>query len=782
MFNNFSRVITLFFAILINQSAFSQDVQEGYELIKISLQNTSIRQIAELGIEADHGYVAPGRYLVNYLNKEERTLLSQNKILFNKIDPSELDFLNTRSENCDPGSSGDHPDPVNFRLGKMGGYYTLQEMNSILDSMKLLYPGLISSKADIDTFKTVEGRPIQYVRISDKPDTTQLNKPKILFTALHHSREPMGLSQMIYFMWDILEQYGSNPEIKQLVDQSEIYFVPCLNPDGYEYNYSIRPNGGGMWRKNRRLNSDGTKGVDLNRNYGLTWGFDDLGSSNDPSSETYRGTEAFSEMETRAMKSLIEKLNFSLALNYHTFGSYLIHPWSHIDEPCPDDHTFKNIGRTYAQQNNFAIGTAQETVGYKTNGGSDDWTYAHDGAQKVFSMTPELGLQSEGFWPNIGRIRDLAKTTLVGNQLYVKMAHRYFEVTVRDPKFAIYNIENSYDVSINRIGVEEGPVQLNLKVITDNATLGQSEFLLDMEVSEQKNERIVIIPNPDIEVGDVISVEFFKQMGAISELDTLEFQVVGSSTGNSNPCDDIATVNVEGNTWGLDFIDYYSAPSSFSDSPSGNYNDFQLGGIVFDQEYVIPAEGRTILSCWLKWDIEANYDYGQLYAVTEDGNVPLCGRYTKTGTSFQDPGDPVYDGNSVQWLREEISLDMFAGQTIHIGAKLVSDQMETRDGIYIDDVEVKIFSKEVSMVGHAYHKYISIYPNPATTELNIESQDIQGSGDIFIKNYLGITCLRQKYNEFSKTTIDISNLPVGVYLIEIVEKNGHSTIKKWIRS
>ena len=34
-----------------------------------------------------------------------------------------------------------------------------------------------------------------------------------------------------------------------------------------------------MWRKNRRNNGGGIFGVDLNRNFGYMWGYDDIGSS-----------------------------------------------------------------------------------------------------------------------------------------------------------------------------------------------------------------------------------------------------------------------------------------------------------------------------------------------------------------------------------------------------------------------------------------------------------------------------------------------------------------------
>ena len=54
-----------------------------------------------------------------------------------------------------------------------------------------------------------------------------------------------------------------------------------------------------LWRKNRRPNRDGSIGVDPNRNFPTKWGYDNEGSSPDPTSETFRGAGPASEPETK---------------------------------------------------------------------------------------------------------------------------------------------------------------------------------------------------------------------------------------------------------------------------------------------------------------------------------------------------------------------------------------------------------------------------------------------------------------------------------------------------
>ena len=100
---------------------------------------------------------------------------------------------------------------------------------------------------------------------------------------------------------------------------SSLPLVPVLNPDGYEYSRTKDR----YWRKNRRKNS-GSKcdegilhhgfedaangvmvdsyGVDLNRNFGKEFG---TASSGNPCDDTYRGTEAFSEPESAALRDYI---------------------------------------------------------------------------------------------------------------------------------------------------------------------------------------------------------------------------------------------------------------------------------------------------------------------------------------------------------------------------------------------------------------------------------------------------------------------------------------------
>ena len=96
----------------------------------------------------------------------------------------------------------------------------------------------------------------------------------------------------------------------------------------------IRKNRNALDLQKKICNSD-NYGVDLNRNYGYMWGYNDLGSTGweDVCRDDYRGPSAFSEPETRAIRDLIEKwANIKIAINLHAYGNMLVVPFNYDDQ------------------------------------------------------------------------------------------------------------------------------------------------------------------------------------------------------------------------------------------------------------------------------------------------------------------------------------------------------------------------------------------------------------------------------------------------------------------
>ena len=129
----------------------------------------------------------------------------------------------------------------------MGGYYTFQEIEDHLDELSNDYPYIFTEKISIGT--SLEGRNIWAIKVSDNPNIEE-DEPEVLYTGLHHAREPMSYMNLFYYMNYLCENYDSDVEIRNIIDNRELYFVPVVNPDGLVYNESIAPNGGGLQRKN----------------------------------------------------------------------------------------------------------------------------------------------------------------------------------------------------------------------------------------------------------------------------------------------------------------------------------------------------------------------------------------------------------------------------------------------------------------------------------------------------------------------------------------------------
>ena len=297
----------------------------------------------------------------------------------------------------------------------MGGYHTYSEVIVALDSMHTLYPSLTSGRIDIG--HSLEDSVIWAFKISDNASVDE-EEPEVFYNSLIHAREPAGMEVLLYFMWHLLDNYGSDPQATHLVDDRELWFVPVVNPEGYCYNEYTNPGGGGMWRKNRLNCGGGDWGVDLNRNWGYMWGYDDEGSSPYCWDETYRGSAPFSEPTTQVMRDFINGRNFVMSLDNHTYGEWLLYPWGYDYIYTPDHNLFVAIAGSMAVFCGHVPATCWEAM-YPVNGGSFDWEYGELG---IIAISPEIGNGDDGFWPPSSRILPLCQLMLEPNLLWAELA------------------------------------------------------------------------------------------------------------------------------------------------------------------------------------------------------------------------------------------------------------------------------------------------------------------------------------------------------------------------
>lgn len=236
-----------------------------------------------------------------------------------------------------------------------------------------------------------QGQPILAVKVTKNADKTRDGKrPAVLYGSAQHAREWITPEMTRRLMHHVLDSYGTDREITRLVDSTELWFLPVANPDGYDHTFTP---GNRLWRKNLRDNDgDGqittADGVDLNRNWGFKWGYDNEGSSPDPNSNTYRGPSPHSEPETRALDQLFRRVGFEFFVNYHSAAELLLYGvgWQ-VATPTPDDIIYEAM---VGDDENPAVPGYDPDISaelYTTNGDTDTHATVRYG---TLGFTPEM--------------------------------------------------------------------------------------------------------------------------------------------------------------------------------------------------------------------------------------------------------------------------------------------------------------------------------------------------------------------------------------------------------
>ncbi len=780
------RFFTVLFFLMLTGSA-SLLAQTKYSRVKIDLRQTELKELASSGIDVTEGAVIKGVYYETDLSDYEINKLKNRGIPVEiQIDDVSA-FYEQRAaaeKNLEiDRDAGDWTVPENWEYGSMGGFYTLEEAYAELDDMAAAYPDLISARQSIsDDTLTHDGRKLFWVKISDNPNVDE-DEPEVLYTAVHHAREPMSIQQMIFYMWYLLENYDTDEDIQRIVNNTELYFIPFINPDGYAYNEQTNPNGGGMWRKNRRDNGDGSFGVDPNRNYGYMWGIDNDGSSPYPDDQTYRGPSAFSEPEIKNVRDFCIAHDFQIALNYHSYSALLLTPWGYTTDLPPDNDLFMAYAAMMTLENNYIYGPASSTI-YTVNGDSDDWMYGEQEVKDaIWAATPEVGNSSDGFWPPVSRIIRLCQDQMWQNMLAAMLVGNYGEVTDVSPmitdetdNYAVFDITRlgmydteTFTVSIESLDdyiIETGePVQFNGMELLETRTESIG-FTLDAGIEEGTPFRYLIsLDNGDFVISDTVTRIFGTEV------------VIFNDDGNTMD-------NWSSTLWGITNQDAHSPEYSLADSPYGNYNNDVDSYITLDTTISLADAVMATLRFWATWDIEKGYDYVQV-KVKEEGSsnwISLHGNYSSYGNYYLEDEEPVYDGVQEEWVQEEISLQDFTDKDITLRFTFYSDGSVRGDGFYFDDLSVSVIST-ITGIDHPEAKNnISIsdaYPNPAYNKIRISynlSSEVGDNSRFEIYNTIGNRVMSLPVN-MKKGIIeaDMSNLPQGIYYYRI--KNGNQSSK-----
>ena len=372
--------------------------------------------------------------------------------------------------------------------GNIKGYLDYDQFWAIYEVIRRKYGEVIGER--IRFGHTINNNPIEgfYMGEGIKDEEKLYSEKNVIFiTGLHHSREPLTVTMVVYLMLAILKEWGKCGVETELVAAqwneffrvNMILFVPMVNIDSFKF---IQNNWRGamgekvlMVRKNRNIDPSCdifSGGVDLNRNYDFKWGLDEQGSSGNPCAEDYRGSEPFSETETQTIRNLVNaRANIVTGVNMHTYGNAWIYPFNFVSDAQnvelrkvkPKFYRFFNNFVTEMRQKNLRadFGNSMGTINYTTNGEAGDWLI---GAKNIMNLDVELGDLDHG-------------------------SDKFYPLASMIPNICRYNYQIFQQFFFKH------NIQLLLQSVSRNVKNGTVDFLIyNRSVSSLKDFQVEIIP------------------------------------------------------------------------------------------------------------------------------------------------------------------------------------------------------------------------------------------------------------------------------------------------
>ncbi len=211
-----------------------------------------------------------------------------------------------------------------------------QTCSTPLVNLKTFYHQLARDNSDVVKEevigKSVLGQDIMAYKVTTNANKEKDgSKPSVLYDSTQHAREWIATEierRLFQYVLDRKNQKGG-ADIKKLLSKNELWFIPVVNVDGYDYTFVDK--GSRLWRKNLRdVNGGGfsqdSDGVDTNRNFPTNWNFDQEGASTDPANETFHGSGPGSEPEVKAVRGLEKRIGFKFSIDYHSFAQLILYP------------------------------------------------------------------------------------------------------------------------------------------------------------------------------------------------------------------------------------------------------------------------------------------------------------------------------------------------------------------------------------------------------------------------------------------------------------------------
>ncbi len=584
----------------------------------------------------------------------------------------------------------------------MRAYYTIDEYHSFMQQTAAQYPSICSL---VQYGTSGQGRPLYMMKISDNVNQEE-NEPELKYVGSIHGNEVVGYDMLIRLIQLLTSEYGSNTRINNIVNNTELWINPMMNPDGYVL----------MQRYN-------AAGLDLNRNFPM------------PNGAQHPDGNAWG-VENMAMMDFSNDHDFDLSINFHGGSLVINYPWDYTYTLAPDNDLIREMALTYSRENQpmynsteFNQGITNGAAWYVITGSMQDWNYHYT---DCIELTAEIGYQ---MWPPASSLDTFWAQNQESLLQYIEFAQRGVHGTVTwagstplDATIAIAGnakvmhtdmplgdyhrllLPGTYTMTVSATGYisqtqqvvvpETGGVTLNWNLGRAGLTdfRGQVRNAAGAAIANatiQVNTDPVLTATTDVNglfiISDIyegsyqvsITAPGYGIMSTSLELDQedwLRVYVMQAPIFSDNFENGISNWNVTGQ-WGITSED---GSNVLSDSPSGNYSNYQNRIARLINFNLLHSISNPGVSFRCKYDLEAGYDFVYVEASSNGSNWTQLGSFT---------------GTQSNWTNQYFSLAAYAGGDCHIRFRLSTDSGVTADGIYIDDFQITGVNSSIPIFG-----------------------------------------------------------------------------------
>ncbi len=647
-----------------------------------------IKIINSLNISIDNVSHRSGTIMAFVRNEAEHDLLLQQGLDARRMpDPSReyYEFLRDST-----------PDTKDSTIG----YYSIDEYNSFMQNVAATYPDICQL---VQYGSSIQNRPLYAVKISDNVSVNEA-EPEVKLIASIHGDEPVGYVMMLRIIEQLLTDYGTDPRITAIVNNTELWISPLMNPDGYALG--------------QRYNA---AGVDLNRNFPMP-----TGVTNPDGNPTAQ--------ENIAMMNFSEQHNFVHGINFHGGALVMNYPWDYTYTRAPDDLMLQDMALTYSihnspmyNSNEFDQGITNGADWYVITGSMQDWNYHFT---SNIELTAEIGNTK---WPPASTLDSYWADNQESILSYIEYAQNGVKglitdnlgnpipgtvtvlgndrVTSNDPVVGDYHrllLPGDYEIKISAPGhlpqtasITVPPQGFVPHDVSLEPALAMSLYgtLRDREGFTLPNVNILLSGDEEHNITTAADGTFYLP-GIIEGDYQARFSRDGHGTVNQlielrrHRSDNHVVFVLDDPLFYEDFengLADWTVTSPWAtvqedgsmvltDSPNGNYGNNINRSIRLTEPISLIGILDPVLSFRAKWDLESGYDFVYVEG-SPDGND-----WTQLGS---------FTGNQVDWTDQFYALNSFMSGDFHLRFRIRTDRYQSADGIYIDDVTIS--GRDISM-------------------------------------------------------------------------------------